>query len=118
MQGEQFFHCLEFNEYAVFNNEVDSISGFELYAVVDDGKPNLMPETDPVDGQLMTEACVVSALQAASSESAMDLESGADNPFRNRSVQAQSSSSVSSASSAVASLCVVAAIVAVQEALL
>ena len=61
-----------------------------------------MRETDAILGQLIPEARVVSAFQAASSQGGVHLERGAENSFRDRSVQSQSAS-VSSVSSVVES---------------
>ena len=59
-------------------------------------QPNLMCEADPVVSQLMAETGVVSALETASSQRAVNFERGAKNPFRDRSVQTQIFTSVSS----------------------
>jgi hypothetical protein len=89
MQREQFLHCFEFENDAVFDDEIDSVSGVQLNAVIDDRKPHLMCERDTVLRELIAETCVVSAFKAAGTEFAVDFESGTENLFRNRSVQSQ-----------------------------
>jgi hypothetical protein len=38
MQGQQPFHCFEFDDDAVFDQKVDSISSFDLDAFVKTGR--------------------------------------------------------------------------------
>ena len=103
MKWQQFLHGLKFDKYAILDDEVDSIGSFELDTVIDDRKPNLMREADAIVSQLIAETSVVSALETASSQRAVNFERGTKNPFRDRSVQTQFFISVSSVSSVVAS---------------
>ena len=104
VQRKQFFNCFDFDDDAVFDNKVDAIGGIQLNTLIDDRKPNLMRENYSILSELIAETRIVRALEAASSNSGMDFEGGAKNPFRDRSVQRQLFVSVSSVSSAVASL--------------
>jgi len=104
MERKQFLHCFEFNDDAILDNEVDAISRIELDVVIDDRKSHLMCEGDAIFGELIAEARIVCALKATSSKGGVHFESGSENPLRDRSVQAQSISSVSSVSSVVASV--------------
>src|SRR2546429_3089080 len=103
MKGQQFFHRFQFNDYAVFDNEVDSIGSIELDAVVDDRESHLMCEGNAVFGELITETRVIGAFETTGSKGGMYFESSSENLFRDRSVQPQLNSSVSSVSSVVAS---------------
>ena len=97
MEGQQFLHRLEFHNYAVFDDEVDSIRCVELNAVVDDRKTHLMCERNAIFGELVAEARVIRAFEATGSKSGMYFESRSENPVCDPNVQGQLISSVSSA---------------------
>jgi hypothetical protein len=103
VQREQFLHRLEFDDDAVFDDEVNSVGGIELNAIIDDWKPDLMHEVDSIFRQLVAETRVIRTFQAAGSQSRVYFQRGAKNLFRDRSVQAQFLTSASSVSSVVAS---------------
>ncbi len=89
MQRKQFLHSLQLQNYAVFDNEVDSVRGVELDAIVNDRKPHLMGEANAILAKLIAETSVVRALKAACSQCCVNFESGSENLFRDPSVQAQ-----------------------------
>ena len=103
MQRKQFLNCFEFHDDAVFDNKVDAICGIQLNALIDDRKPNLMCENYSILGELIAEARVVRAFEAAGSKGGMDFERRPENAFRDPSVQRQWFTSVSSVSSVVES---------------
>ena len=65
----QFFHCFQLDDYASFNNEVDSIAGIDLNALMNDRQSDLMLKGHAIFRQLISQASVVSALETACSES-------------------------------------------------
>jgi hypothetical protein len=84
---EEFFHRLEPDDHAVFDEEIDSIARINLDPVVQNWKPQLVLECNPILSQLIAKARVVSAFETSSSERRMDFHRSAKNPFRDRIVQ-------------------------------
>jgi hypothetical protein len=73
MQGQQFFHSLELDDDAIFNQEVDSIPGFELNAVVSDRQADLVLKLQSGYGKLVVKAGLICALQQTCAENGMNL---------------------------------------------
>ena len=103
MQREQFLHCLQLQNHAIFDDEINPVGCVELNAVIDDGESHLMGEADAVSRELVAKAGAVSAFKTAGSQCCVHSESGAEDPFCDRSVKAQFFTSMSSASSVVES---------------
>jgi hypothetical protein len=96
MERMQLFHCLQFNDDAVLDKKVDAVPGIDLNAVIDNGQSRLMLEGDSILHELVAETRIVSAFEAAGAKRRVHFESGAENLFRDRSVQAHWVTSVSS----------------------
>ena len=103
MERMQFFNRLQFNDDAVFDKKVYAVPGIDLNTVVDHRKSRLVLERDSIFCQLIAETRVVRAFKAACAKRGVNLESGAENLLRDRSVQAQIVTSASSVPSVVAS---------------
>src|SRR5258708_2064987 len=102
MERQQRLDGLQFDDNAVFDEEIDSISGVEHHILVDNRKFDLMFETQSVSAELVLEAGVVRALKTTGSDRGMYLERRGDYPLGHRIVWHADDPSASSASSAVA----------------
>ena len=96
MERQKFLHSFKLQDHAVFDHEVDAICGIELNALINDRKSHLMPESNAILCQLIAKTRVVRAFKASSAERCMYLQCGSEHLLRDRSVQAQLMSSVSS----------------------
>ena len=65
-------HRLDFYDDEVLNEEVHTISDFELYAVINDEKPNLTYGPDARFPELVMQAGLVGAFQQAGAQLGMD----------------------------------------------
>src|SRR5258708_6034585 len=87
MKGKQFLHCLQFDDDAVFDQKIDPVSRVDLNALIYNGKSDLMLKRDTIQPELVAEASIVGALQAAGTERGVHVHRRAKNLFRDRFVQ-------------------------------
>ncbi len=74
MNGEQFLHRFQFDDNAIFNQEIDAVPSLDLNVVVNHWQPDLMIEVNAILVQLITEARVIRAFEAAGSQRCVDLQ--------------------------------------------
>ena len=87
MKGKQFLHCLQFDDDAVFDKEVDPVSRIYSNALIYDRKPHLMFKSNTVQPELVAKASIVRTFQTAGAECGVDLHRRTKNLFRDRIVQ-------------------------------
>jgi hypothetical protein len=104
MERQQFLHCLQFDDDAIFDEKVDAISSVESYVLINDRKFYLMTEFKSVGAKLIGETRLVSAFQTSRAESTVDFDGCRDDLFCQRVVDHRRNASASPASSAVACL--------------
>jgi hypothetical protein len=80
----QFFHGLQFDDDAVFDEEIDPVSRIDPDVAVADWKSYLMFESQSIHTKLVSEAGVIRAFEAAGSNDSVNLEPGSDDAFRKR----------------------------------
>ena len=81
MQREQFFHRLEFDDDAVFDKKIDSVSGIQMNFAVHDRQPTLVFKVQASQRQLMKQACVIGTFQQPGSECRVHLHGSTDDLF-------------------------------------
>src|SRR5262245_46016299 len=87
VQRQQFFNGFDFDDDAVFEQEVDSIAGVESYAAVHDRQTNLVLKLYAARHELMAETSAVRTFQQPGSERAVNLHRGFDDALRDGSVK-------------------------------
>ena len=80
MEGKQFLHCFQFDDDAVFDQEVDSIARVNLNPVVDDWESCLMLESDTVLRKLITQTRIVRAFKASRADCRVHFHRCSENP--------------------------------------
>ena len=78
VDGKQLFNTFEFNDEAVFNDEVDTIGGGELHAFVNDRQMNLVLKMQASLRQFIEQTSVVRALEEAGPECGMNSHRSTD----------------------------------------
>ena len=63
VKGQQFFHCFEFDDDAVFDQKVDSIAGFDVDALIHHWETNLVLEMQTIHSKLMMQTRTVCAFE-------------------------------------------------------
>jgi hypothetical protein len=76
MQGYQFFHSLDLDNDAIFNEKVDTVSGLKFDAFINNREPHLVLEMQAVDAELVVEARLVCAFKHASAERGVHFDCG------------------------------------------
>jgi hypothetical protein len=74
VQWKQFFHRLQFNDDAVLDQEIDSVSGFKLQSFVNHRQSNLVLKLQASDGEFVNKASGVGAFQQSRSKSCVDVQ--------------------------------------------
>jgi hypothetical protein len=75
----KFFHTFDFEDQAVFDNEVDSISDGQLYLFVNQWQTNLVFNVQSGIAELVEHASVVRAFQGAGSDCAVHFHRSTNN---------------------------------------
>ncbi len=82
MNRQELLHRFQFQDQAIFHNNVYSISTFQIDRLVRNGKRHLALERNFVTLQFKTEAFLVGRLQESGPQGAMDTNCQADNLVR------------------------------------
>ena len=68
MNRQHLFHAFDFDDQAIFDNEVNPIGGLELDSLIDNGQANLVLEMQTRLGEFVVHACVTCAFENAGTE--------------------------------------------------
>ena len=98
---QQCFHGFKFNDHTVLDQKIDSISGVEMHAAVDDWKAQLVFEMQAIERELVMQAGVICAFQHAGTQRAVDAHRGVEDPLSDVFVEHQNGFPVSTVSSVV-----------------
>jgi len=82
MKREQFLNSLQFQDDAIFDQEIDAVPSIDANAVVHDWHPDLMVETHAILSQLIANTCVIGAFETPRSQGRMNFDGGRQNPVR------------------------------------
>src|SRR5258708_38984884 len=83
MDRQHAVDALDFDDQRLFDDEVDSVCGSDVYSGIADGQAHLATIVQPRLRKLMTEALLIRTLQQAWSERCMDVHGRADHSVRN-----------------------------------
>jgi hypothetical protein len=101
VEWEQFFNCLDLDDDAVFDEKIHAITRIELYSLVNNRKPHLVPEMQAVDSELIVKARLVGAFKHSRTQCGVNFHSGMQNSLSDRFMEHQVFTSVSFVSSVV-----------------
>jgi len=60
MNRQNSFNGLQLEDNLLFNDEVDSVATVQLHIFVDDGQFDLLPKTEAVEFQFVTQTSLIS----------------------------------------------------------
>jgi hypothetical protein len=81
MNREQFFDCLDFDDDAILDKEVDPVSGLDGDASINDGEAHLAFEPQCIGGKLIVQACTICTLKQARPKRTMNVHGSLDYAF-------------------------------------
>ena len=79
VERQHFFHCFEFDDDAVFDKKIDSISSLDLDALVNHGQADLVLKMQSIKRKLIVQTCAVGTFQQACAKSRVNFDCALDN---------------------------------------
>jgi hypothetical protein len=101
VERQQFFHCFEFHDHAVFDKEIDSVPGIKLKAFIKNGQTKLVLKLHSSDCEFVKKASGVGAFKQSRSERSVYFKCRLNDSFGHVFMEHEAMTSVSSVSSVV-----------------